>query len=37
MTTKPDADNSELDRDFEPLRVILALGALILGVVFGMH
>jgi hypothetical protein len=37
MKTKLDADNSELERDFEPLRVMLALGALILGIVFGMH
>ena len=37
MKTKPDADNSELERDFEPLRVALAIGALVLGVLFGMH
>jgi hypothetical protein len=37
MKTKPDADNTELDRDFEPLRVALALGALVLGLLFGMH
>lgn len=37
MKTKPDADNSELERDFEPLRVTLALGALLLGVLFGLH
>lgn len=37
MSKKPEADNSELERDFEPLRVTLALGALILGVLFGLH
>jgi hypothetical protein len=37
MKTKPDADNTELERDFEPLRVALAIGALVLGVLFGMH
>jgi hypothetical protein len=37
MKNKPDADNTELDRDFEPLRVALALGALLLGLLFGMH
>jgi len=37
MNTKPPADNSELERDFEPLRVFLAIGALVLGVVFGLH
>jgi hypothetical protein len=37
MKTKPDADNTELERDFEPLRVTLALGALLLGVLFGLH
>jgi hypothetical protein len=37
MKTKPDADNTELERDFEPLRVALALGALVLGILFGMH
>lgn len=37
MKTKLDADNTELDRDFEPLRVALALGALVLGVLFGLH
>ncbi len=35
---KPNADNdSELSRNFEPLRVALAIGALLLGIVFGMH
>jgi len=37
MTSKPEANNTELERDFEPLRVTLALGALILGVLFGLH
>jgi len=37
MNTKPDADNTELERDFEPLRVALALGALLLGLLFGVH
>lgn len=37
MKTKLDADNSELERDFEPLRVLLALGALVLGVLFSLH
>jgi hypothetical protein len=37
MSKKPEADNTELERDFEPLRVTLALGALILGVLFGLH
>jgi hypothetical protein len=37
VKTKPDADNTELDRNFEPLRVALALGALALGILFGMH
>ncbi len=37
MKIKPDADNTELERDFEPLRVALAIGALVLGVLFGMH
>jgi hypothetical protein len=37
MKTKPDADNTELDRDFEPLRVALAVGALVLGLLFGLH
>jgi hypothetical protein len=37
MKTRPDADNTELERDFEPLRVALALGALLLGLLFGMH
>jgi hypothetical protein len=35
---KPPADNdTELSRNFEPLRVALAIGALLLGIVFGMH
>ncbi|KAF1003801.1 MAG: hypothetical protein GAK28_04455 [Luteibacter sp.] len=37
MKTKLDADNTELERDFEPLRVMLALGALVLGILFGLH
>jgi hypothetical protein len=37
MTDKPAADNTELERNFEPLRVTLALGALLLGVLFGLH
>lgn len=34
-STKPDP-NAEL-RSFEPLRVTLALGALLLGLILGMH
>ncbi|TCV91602.1 hypothetical protein EC912_11032 [Luteibacter rhizovicinus] len=34
---KPEANNTELERNFEPLRVALAVGALLLGIVFGMH
>jgi hypothetical protein len=30
-------DDTDLKRNFEPLRVALALGALLLGLVFGMH
>jgi hypothetical protein len=37
MKTKPDADNTELERNFEPLRVTLALGALLLGLLCGLH
>jgi hypothetical protein len=37
MKSKADTDNTELERDFEPLRVMLALGALLLGVLFGLH
>ncbi len=37
MKTKLDADNTELERNFEPLRVMLALGALVLGILFGLH
>ncbi len=39
MPNKPAADtdpNAEL-RSFEPLRVTLALGALLLGVILGFH
>ncbi|MBB3227726.1 hypothetical protein FHW69_002349 [Luteibacter sp. Sphag1AF] len=34
---KAEANNTELERNFEPLRVALAIGALLLGIVFGMH
>lgn len=36
MQTPKPTDN-ELDRDFEPLRVGLAIGALILGLLLSLH
>jgi hypothetical protein len=33
----PNPGDNELDRDFEPLRVGLAIGALILGVLMSLH
>lgn len=37
MPKTPERDpNAEL-RDFEPLRVTLALGALLLGLILGLH
>lgn len=34
--TEP-ARNDELQRDFEPLRVSLAIGALLVGLLFALH
>jgi hypothetical protein len=36
MEPRPDR-NSELERNFEPLRVGLAIGALLLGILMSLH
>ncbi|HEY4143670.1 hypothetical protein [Pinirhizobacter sp.] len=36
MEPRPDR-NAELERNFEPLRVGLAIGALLLGLLMGLH